>query len=151
MIISRFIVDNCTYFNLHAEQTFEGTFGSFLNNNIQQAGIFQNTLTKSTIDKIILDLKINIIESEYILFDFKGIEYIQVNQNISFIENILNTLTTYCIQLSNIKTNVVFDLGFQKYIESNNNDFHEINLNFDIRKKNYLPHIKHLKHISIII
>lgn len=117
MIISRIEIDNMTFFNLHAEQAFEGSFGSFLNKDIQQAGIFQNTISKSTVDKILQEIENNPIKTDNVLFDFENIELLQVNQNVPFAE-LLTGLKTKNIVLANIKNEITQSLGYAKHINS---------------------------------
>lgn len=126
MVISRFEIDNVTFINLHAEQAFEGSFGSFLNKDIQQPGIFQDTLTKTTIDKLERNIDLKPILTDNVLFDFQNIELLQVNQNINFTE-LLSKLHSKNILLLNIKNEIVSSLG---YIDSiiPGRDFQDINI-----------------------
>jgi hypothetical protein len=134
MIISRFEINDCTYFNFHAEQSYEGTFGSFFNYNIQQEGIFQSALTKSTIDNIIKEISENIIITNSVYFEFKGIESLQINQNISLKENVFDKLSNKVIQLSNVKRNIVESLDLLKYVDSSDNDYVNLTINNEVDK-----------------
>jgi hypothetical protein len=118
MIISRLELEKYTFFKLHAEQAFEGSFGSFLHKEIPQAGIFQNALSKTTIDNLAQEIRKNKIKSKCVIFDFEGIEYLQVNQNIYFKEKILDYLKSKKIQLSNITNKIINDLGFSHLIKN---------------------------------
>jgi hypothetical protein len=134
MIISRFEIDDCTYFNFHAEQAYEGTFGSFFNYNIQKEGIFQSTLTKSTVDSIIKEINENEIKTTGVFFEFKGIESLQINQNISFKENIFDKLSCKAIQLSNVKRVIVESLDLLNYVDSSDNNYNDITINNEKNK-----------------
>ena len=129
MIISRVSLENKTFINLHAEQSFEGSFGHFLDKNIQQAGVFQNTLSKSTIDKIIDDFKTNPVQSEILIFDFNHLDFLQVNQNINFKENIIDAFNSICIQLLNVNHEIANKLGLSEHINIHKQERQHIFLN----------------------
>jgi hypothetical protein len=118
MIISRLNCDNITFLNLHAEQSFEGAFGSFLDKDIQQAGIFQNALSKSTIDNIVNEISERPILTDSICFDFNGIELLQVNQDISFVEQIINKLSEKNILFTNIRKEIAISLGYSDFVKT---------------------------------
>ena len=83
MIISAIIKEKKVFFNLHAEQTFTGTFqmdsGDFNVNVI--SGIYGSELTKMTLQKINNYLKENNLKDFEIYLDFERIEDVQKNLN----------------------------------------------------------------------
>jgi hypothetical protein len=142
MIISAIIKEKKVFFNLHAEQTFTGTFqmdsGDFDINVV--SGIYGSELTKMTLQKIDDYLKENNLKECEIYLDFNRIEDVQKNiselietlnsSNNLFLLNINHKLVSK-LGLAVIKHNVIDDItnSYQiftiKQIQTNNEIIYE--------------------------